>query len=219
MDARTVRITVNPVLDIETGALIAHDGQYEYAGPLALCNRAAQAQSQRAADTAAQTGSTLYGEGQAERAQLYPFLTRRLTAQHALTPTQTNELLTYAGAGTGGATGAFEGEAALNAARTRNTAGYQSALNRAALGRQQALGKASEGIGQQDVNLTEKYRQDAARGLGSLYGEDTGDALKAMGINAEDIRNEIESGRSGWFQNMTSFLNSIRGAGGKSFTL
>jgi hypothetical protein len=170
--------------------------------------RAAQAMAQGQAETAGARAGTLFGEGQAAQAQLFPLLTGALHAQHALTPTQQNELLTYAGAGAGGATGAFTGEESLNAARTRNTAGYQAALDRAQLGRQQALARASEGIGAEDVNLTEQNRQRAAAGLANLYGVDTGGALKSMGIGAEDTKNMIAAGQSGWFQDLMKMVST-----------
>jgi hypothetical protein len=174
--------------------------------------RAAQQMAQGQANTAGARAGTLFSEGQAANAQLFPFLSGEMRAQHALTPTQQNELLTYAGAGAGGATGAFTGEESLNAARTRNTAGYQAALDRAQLGRQQALARASEGVAAEDVNLTEQNRQRAAAGMANLYGVDTGGALKAMGIGAEDVKNEITAGQSGWFQNLMSLVKTGAGA-------
>lgn len=173
-------------------------------------DRAAQAQAKSGAATAGEEAGQLFGQGEAERAALFPFLRGELTAQHAFTPTQLNEMLTYAGAGAGGATGAFTGEAELEAARTRNPAGFQAALERSALGRQQALAKASEGIAAQDVQLTEQNRQRAAEGLAGLYGADIHGALGMMGIQQEAIKNEIEAGKSGWFQNLTSFLETMR---------
>jgi hypothetical protein len=34
-------------------------------------------------------------------------------------------------------------------------------------------------------------------------------ALKAMGIQTQDINAEIEAGKSGWFQNMTGLISAL----------
>lgn len=172
--------------------------------------RSAQAQAHRAANDAGSRGSTLFGEGQAQQATLFPFLRGELGAEHAFTPTQMNEMLSYAGAGAGGATAGMTGQAALNAARTRNSAGFQASLDRLAQQRQQGLAKASEGIGAEDARQTLANKQAAAKGLEGLYGANTDAALKAMGIQSQDINDEIQAGKSGWFQNMLGLMNGIK---------
>lgn len=205
-------ITTKAVYDIETGKLLAWAG-YEYDGPLWLCDRAAQTQATNAGEEAQGVAGTEQAEAQGIQGTLTPTLEGWLTAQHSMSPTQLNEMLTFAGAGTGGATGALGERTELEAARTGNTAGFQSSLDAMAQNRQQALAKASEGIAAQDVQGALARQQMAAGELGKEGEVDTSAALKAMGLQTEDINAEVEAGKSGWFQNMTGLIKSLQGAG------
>ena len=171
--------------------------------------RAAQAQAKNVAGTAGTEQGQLFGEGQAIQSQLTPFLTRELTAQHSMSPTQINELLTAAGAGAGGATGAFTGQAELESARTRNTGGLTASLDAMARGRQQALAKGSEGIAAEDVQGALANRQAAAGELGEMGRADTSQALQALGLQNQAIGEEIQAGQSGWFQNLTGMIGAL----------
>lgn len=206
-----MRIYRTITIDVETGTIL-HSDSYDYDGPLALCDRAAQQQASQAAGTAKNVAGTYESEAQATEAQLTPWLTQRLNAEHVMSPDQINELLSYAGAGAGGATGAVEGSEELEAARTRNTGNLNASLDAAARARTQALAKASEGIGAEDVEGALREREGAAQGLGQLFGVESGAALKAMGIQTGDINAEIAAGQTGWFQNMNSMISTLTGA-------
>jgi hypothetical protein len=149
-------------------------------------------------------GSSLFGEGQAIQAQLLPFLRGEMTTSHAFTPTQLNEMLTAAGAGAGGGASSAAGEAQLNAARTGNSAGYSALLDKIQRAKTQGLAKANEGIAGQDVADTLKLHQEGAAGMGNLYGVDTGEAMKAMGIQQQAIENQLKaSSQGGWLSNLS----------------
>lgn len=159
--------------------------------------------SKRSADTLGAQSGTLFGEGQADRAALLPFLRGEMTASHAFTPEQLNEMLTAAGAGAGGATSALSGEAELQGARTGNSAGTGALLDKIARAKTQGLAKANEGIAASDVGETMKLHQAGASGLENLYGADTGDALKAAGLQQEAIKNQMEASTTGgWMRNL-----------------
>lgn len=199
------------VLDMVSGELL-HEDWYEYDGPVELCDRAAQAQAKSVAGAAGTMQGQLEGEGQAIQSKLTPQLEAELTASHSMNPTQINELLTAAGAGAGGATGAFNEQASLDAARTRNTGGLTASLDSAARGRQQALAKASEGIGAMDVQGALANKQSALSQLGQMGQADTSGALSALGLQDQAIGTEVQAGKSGWFQNMTGMIDSLSGA-------
>jgi hypothetical protein len=173
--------------------------------------------SDYAKKTAGQLGTeagTLFGEGQAERAQLLPFFRGELTASHAFTPTQLNEMLTAAGAGAGGAAGSLGGEASLAAARTGNTAALPALIDKINRAKTQGLAKANESIAGTDVAETLNRQQQGAAGMASLYGADTGDALRAMGLQQEAIANQIKASESGgWFSNLLGSLKDLSGTG------
>lgn len=173
----------------------------------------ATGQARSLANTAGTEGATLFGEGQGIQAQLLPFLRGELTASHAFSPTQLNEMLTAASAGGGGAASSLGGEAELYGARTGNTAAVPALLDKIARAKTQGLAKASEGIAAEDVNMTERNRQAGAAGLANLYGQDTGEALKAMGLQNEAINSEVKAANTGgWFRNLTDTLSSLSGS-------
>lgn len=172
--------------------------------------------SKNAANTAGTEGSTLFSEGQAVQSQLLPFLRGEMTTSHAFTPTQLNEMLTAAGAGAGGAASSLGGDAALTSARTGNSAGYSALMDKIARAKTQGLAKANEGIAGRDVAETLGLHQKGAQGMESLYGADTGDALKAMGIQSQDIQDQIKaSDTGGWLTNLSNVAaNFGKGAAG-----
>lgn len=175
--------------------------------------RAAQSQANQAQQTAGAQASQLFGEGQSIQSNLVPQLTAETTAAHSMSPDQLNELLTAAGAGTGGALGAYQGQAELEQARTgQGGPQFSAALDQMQRQRGQQLAKGAEGIAAEDVQGALANKQTAFKELGALSGQNTDAALKAMGIQTEDIGQEIQAGKSGWFQNLTGLMGSLGGA-------
>ena len=206
-------ITTKAVYDYDFN-LIEWEG-YWYDGPLALADRAAQAAAGQAQKVAGGMAGELETEGQAIQANVVPQLTREMTAQHVFTPDQLNEILTAAGAGAGGATGAFTGTAELEAARTGAGGASSALLDALSRQKQQTMAKTSEGVAAEDVKGALAQREMATKELAGVGEADVSGALKAMGVQSEDIKDEIEAGQTGWFQNMTSLIQSLKpGAGG-----
>jgi hypothetical protein len=174
--------------------------------------RAAQSQASTAANTASSTGAGLESEGQAIQSSVVPKLEAETTAQHSMSPDQLNQLLTAAGAGAGGATGALEGRAELESASTHNSAALPATLDSLARGKQKALASANEGIAAEDVSGALANRQAALGQLGQMGETDTSDALKSMGLQTADINAETEAGKSGWMQNLTNLVGAVSGA-------
>ena len=144
-----------------------------------------------------------------------PFLTGELKNPHGYDPTQTNELLTAASAGSGGAAGGITGQANLEAARTRNSSGFAPALDEAARSRDKAMAGQSEGVAAQDAMLGQQHQQQAASGLMNLYGVNTGDELKSMGLSNDAVNTEVNADKAGWLQNMTDIMGALgQGAAG-----
>ena len=181
---------------------------FDYQGPLALCDRNLQASATSNAATAGNTAAGYGSQAGSESSQLNPFYSQEMKATHGFTPGQTNELLTAAGAGTGGATGALQGQAQLEGARTRNASGFTKSLDEAARDKNKALSANSEGVAAQDVMGAKQLNQQGAAGMQGLYGTNVGAQLKAMGQQNEDINTAITAGNSGWLQNATALANT-----------
>jgi hypothetical protein len=174
-------------------------------------DRAAENEAGAAENQAVNTSNQEQSNAAAERSTLLPFYRQEMNAQHAFDPTQTNELLNYAGAGAGGAASAATGEANSQAARTRNTSGFSSALDQNARQRQQTMGNLNEGIGAEDVTGAKRLNQEGAAGMAGLEGTDTRATLEAMGQEAPDINAQVNAGKSGWFQNMDQLIATLTG--------
>ena len=140
-------------------------------------------QANQAGTVAGQFGSQAGTEG----AQLNPFLTQEMKAQHGLTPGQQNEMLTASEAGAGGALGGLGAGIQNNAARTNNSTGVGKTLDEMARDRAKAAAGASEGIAAQDVGLAKQEQQQGAQGLAGLYGQNVQGQLGAMRQQSGDI--------------------------------
>lgn len=205
-----MKIYTKIVFDIETGKRLEEEF-FEYDGPLALCDRAAQSQASQAEKTAGSTASQYGSAASGINSTLTPFLTRELTNPQGFTQGDLTQMLNYAEAGAGGANSGITGQANLEAARTRNASGFSSALDDAARQRSKALASTSEGIGAENAQLKQQQQQSAAKQLQGLYGTDTSAMLDSMGLQNQDINTEIKAGQSGWFQNLNQMLQTIEG--------
>jgi hypothetical protein len=207
-----VKIYTKIVFDIETGKRLEEEF-FEYEGPLALCDRAAQSQASQAAKTAGNVAAGYGGDASSIAGNLVPFLTQQMEHPQGYSQQDLGAMLTNAMGSAGGATAGLTGQAQLQAARTRNTSGFASALDEAARQRGKALSSTSAGIATQNADLKQRQQQQAANELQGLYGVDTGAQLKGMDIQNQDINSEIQAGKSGWLQNTLDILNTLSGAG------
>jgi hypothetical protein len=212
----------NSINDFIAGLPANIEDSYEYSGPIAKLDRWGQGAAKDAETTAKNTAAGLGQEAGSESAALNPFFHQEMTAQHGFDPTQTNELLTAAGAGTGGATSALTGQAELEAARTRNPSGFTKSLDEVARDKQKALAGSSEAIAAQDVLGAKQLNQEGAAGMSGLYGENLKGQLGAMGQQAGDINAEVNASKTGWYQNLLAGIQTgadayskIFGGGGK----
>ncbi len=196
---------IRAVLDLESLTWDSTERE-SYSGPWALCDRAANAQASQAEKMASGTAANESGAAQNERAALTPFYRSEMNARHGFDPSQTQELLNYAGAGTGGAGATGIGQAQSEAARTRNTSGFSSALDENARNRQREMATVNAGVGAQDVLGAKQLNQAGAAGMGGLYGTDTSAMLSAMGQIPADINAEMESQKHGWVQDLSNGL-------------
>jgi hypothetical protein len=142
-----------------------------------------KSQANQAGTVAGQFGSQAGTEG----AQLNPFFTQEMRAQHGLTPGQQNEMLTASEAGAGGALGGLGAGIQNNASRTGNATGVGKTLDEMARDRAKAAASSSEGIAAQDVGMAKQEQQQGAAGMAGLYGQNVQGQLGAMKQQGSDI--------------------------------
>jgi len=140
-------------------------------------------QANQAGTVAGQFGSQAGTEG----AQLNPFFTQEMRAQHGLTPGQQNEMLTASEAGAGGALGGLGAGIQNNAARTGNATGVGKTLDEMARDRAKSAAGASEGIAASDVMGAKQEQQQGAAGMAGLYGTNVSGQLNAMKQQGSDL--------------------------------
>ena len=209
--------TVWQLTDDPNEYVVLQDESYDHDGPVALCDRSAQAQAGQAEKTA---GSTAAGYGSSATAIGTP-LTAQLQREAAnpigFTPTETNNMVVAGEQGAGGATSGIAGQAGLQALRTRNSGALSGVLDQAARTKQQTNSENALNVQNESARLGQQKQQTALSGLQGLYGTDVGAQLKAMGIQDSDINSEIAAGQSGWLQNVEGVGNMLgnmaKGAG------
>lgn len=174
-------------------------------------------ESQSVFGTANNNANDLYSK-------LFPILKGEATNPQGFDPKDLAAMNTASQQSVGGSTAGAVGEGNLAAARTRNAGAFTPALDEAA--RQGTRQLSSNALQTQvnNANLKQKQQQAGIEGLGNLYGQNSKDLLSALGIGNEATNTAINSGKSGWFQNMLGLITALKpggsvgGGGGAQFS-
>ena len=158
------------------------------------------------------------GQSQANSDQLYssvvPGLIRQAQTPQGLTAGQLNTATTASQEAAGGANAAQTGEGRLAAMRTRTAGGYPAALDEAARAKGRTLATNAQDLQLTNAKLGLQRQADAQRQLEGLYGTNTSDMLRAMGLQNEDLNTQLAAGRQGWLQNTDQTLEALGSLGG-----
>jgi hypothetical protein len=198
--------------DIETGKVLDADF-FEYDGPLALCDRAAQAQAGNAEKTAGTTAAGYGSSASNVNSTLLPALKQDVNNPTGFTPQQLNDMIVSGEQGAGGAASGIAGAAGLNAMRTRNSAALPGVLDQSARQKMQQSSQNNLQVSGENAKLAQAKRSQALSGLEGQYGTDVNAQLKAMGIQNQDIGTEIQAGQSGWLQNTMGVMGQLSNMG------
>ncbi len=196
---------VKAVLDLETMVWESVE-RVPYSGKWELCDRAMQKLASSAGSENLANAQNDNANATSEHSALSPFYRQEMGAQHLFNPGQTQELLNYAGSATGGTGASAMGEAQSEAARTRNTSGFSSALDQNARDRARQMATSNAGIGEADVMGAKQLNQEGAKGLNGLYDTDTSAMLQSMGQIPGDINANNAAKSTGWLQNLQTAL-------------
>jgi hypothetical protein len=201
----------DPILDAQNSLRNRQDVAQFFAGPIYF-DRAVQGAAKKAASTSADT-ATGYGSTAAQiGSSLIPGLEQQAQHPTGYDPTQKNNMLVASQEAVGGSGSGITGQANLEAARTRNAGGFARALDEAQRKRGRQLSSNALGIENEDARIGLQRQNEAQRMLAGLYGTDTSNQLKAMGLENEDLNTALEAGKSGWQQNAMNWINTITGA-------
>jgi hypothetical protein len=206
------RVLLNPSFSIATGELISHDGESFVESFPIKCDRSVQNAAKSNATNANTVASGFGTTASQIGSSLIPGLEREAENPTGFTPVQKNNMLVASQEGVGGASSGIVGQGNLAAARTRNAGGFARALDEAARQKGRQLSTNAVGIQNEDARVALQRQQDAQRQLAGLYGTNTSDQLKAMGLSDEALRTELDAGKSGWQQNAMNWINTLGGA-------
>lgn len=160
-----------------------------------------------ATDNSAQYGSDASQIG----GTLTPFLTQRLLNPSGYSQGDMGAMLANAMGSAGGATSAITGQANLQAGRSRNDAGFSTALDDAARQKTAAAASTSEGVAANNANLKQDQSNNAAKMLSGLYGTDVGAQDSELNTANNATATGVEAGKSGWLQNLTGIIGTLSG--------
>lgn len=206
------RFLLNPTFDIETGRLLSHDGEF-FEEPKILFDRSATNQAKAAGQGAQSVAGGAGAQAQQVGSTIIPTLERTATNPTGLTPTQRNNYMVSAQEATGGVNAGLKGAADLATARTRNAGGYSAALDEAARQKQRQMATSTQDVNNLDTQLANQKQAQALQQLQGLYGTDTSNMLKAMGLQNQDLETQLAAGRQGWLQNTMGTLGTLSGMG------
>lgn len=170
-------------------------------------------QANKTFETATGNAAQYGGNASAIGGNLVPFETQRLLNPSGYSQGDMGAMLANAFGSSGGATSGITGQANLQAGRSRNDAGFSTALAEAARARTAAAAHASEGIAENNANLKQDQSNNAAKMLAGLYGTDVGAQNDALNTANNATNTGIEAGKSGWLQNMNQTLAAIGSLG------
>jgi hypothetical protein len=208
-----MRVLENPTFSIETGQLLFHDGETFVEDFPIRFDRGATGQ----AKTQGQNAGAVAGQSQSNANQIYsslvPGLIRQAQTPQGFTAQQMNTATTAAGEAAGGANAALTGEGRLAALRSRTAGGTSAALDEAARAKNRSLATSAQDLQLANARLGLQRQAQAQQQLQGLYGTNTNDMLRAMGLQNQDLQTQLEAGRQGWLQSTEGVLGTIGGLG------
>lgn len=113
---------------------------------------------------------------------LAPQLSAEATNPQGYSPSDINAMQTASAQALGGATSGITGQANLQAARTRNSGGYATALDQAGQQAMQTQSQNDLGIQQANANLKNTQQQAALGALQGLYGTNVQQQTSLLGL-------------------------------------
>jgi hypothetical protein len=193
---------------IDGKSVLVDSESYDYAGPVALCDRAAQAQAKSTFDQSQSAATSAASNEAQERSSLLPGLESEANNAQGYTPQEENQMLTASEQGAGGAASGVTGQANLEAARTGNSAGLTSGLDDAMRTKGQMLSENALGVKTASADLGQKKQMAAQQELGGIMSGDQTANLSALGLENSSTETGLDASKTGWLQNAEGVANT-----------
>jgi len=144
--------------------------------------------------------------------QLEPTFQNEAVNPQGFNPKDMADMTTGAMQSSGGALGAVTGKANQYAAANRNSGSFTPVLDEASRAASRNLSNTNLDIKKSNADLKESQRQAGIKGLSGLQSEQNADVLGSLGLMNQST-DAMTKASPGWFQNFTSLLQSLQGAG------
>jgi len=207
-----LRVLENPTFLISTGELLSHDGESFVETFTILFDRGAVKQAKQQGAAAGAEAGKAGGEADVERGAVIPGLIRDVNNPQGFTPQQQNNMLVKQQEAVGGGNAAITGEGRLAALRSRTAGGIAPALAEAARSKGRTLATGALDVANRNAELQQAKQAQARQQLLGLYGTDTSNMFRGMGLQAEDLQNQLAAGKQGWLQNSLDTINTLSNA-------
>lgn len=159
-------------------------------------------QSQTLADQSTGNANELFNT-------LQPAFSQEAVNPQGYTPSQKAKMDTASQQSTGGGTAAAVGQADLMGARDRNAGSFAPAIDAASRHASMINSGNALGVEGKDADLMQKKQREGLSGLNSLYGINSGNALKSLGIENQSTDTMLNADKQGWLQNSEGIINTI----------
>ena len=209
-----LRVLENPTFLIETGEFLSHDGESFVETFTILFDRGAVKQAKQQGAAAGAEAGKAGSEADVERGAVIPGLIRDVNNPQGFTPQQQNNMLVKQQEAVGGGNAAITGEGRLAALRSRTAGGIAPALAEAARSKGRTLATGALDVANRNAELQQAKQAQARQQLLGLYGTDTSNMFRGMGLQAEDLQNQLAAGKQGWLQNSLDTINTLSNAAG-----
>jgi hypothetical protein len=176
--------------------------------------RKAQADAQSAFNTNKAAGSQAGANSENIYSSLEPQLMGEATNPQGYGTNTVNQMKTGVQQELGGSTAGITGQANLGVARTRNSGGYNAALDQGAANAGQTGSEANLGIDTANAQLKQQQQQQGLSALGNLGGQQLGAEESFYGDQPATVNALTNAGSQGWLQNATGILGALGGLGG-----
>lgn len=173
--------------------------------------RQQQGQATSTYNTATGNAANYGADASSINGALTPFLTQRMLNPQGYSQGDMGAMLANALGSAGGADSGVTGQANLEAGRSRNDAGFSTALDSAARSRTAAAANASEGVAANNANLKQDQSNSASKMLSGLYNTDVGAQDSALNTANQATQVGTQAGQSGWLQNINGVLGTLSG--------
>lgn len=203
-----MRISTKVVIDIETGEVLHEEG-YEYSGPVALCDRSAQADARQTFGQASRQSGTAAGLAGSVAPGLIGSLQAMANNPQGYGQSALNTMQNEAEAAAGSAADKQAENSRLQAMRSGNVAGLTAAQTAGTEGATRATQTSIQDILAQNAKLKAQQQEGALQGLGNVLSDENRTALGSLGEETDATNALTNAGKSGWFQNMIAGIDAF----------